>query len=324
MAKSDIKCNTKCITKCNTLGEKLKALLKENNMTQEELAEQLDVSRQAVGKWVNGRGTPEVNKLIQISDMFGVSLDYLLKEDASLNALPEAPAESGYYVSEEMLEGYLEDQRQGRMRIVGAVALIMLASTFDEIGRGGYERVMNAVYWLFTMTGFALLIWHWFQTKKYPEIRREKLLFDDKVYAEFKERRERARKKYAVMAIVGMALIVVGTELADFLANTVRLNRFGVSAAVLEWITDAAGIALSMWAVMSVLAEDRIVRNAEGIPKKGTGRYGWLYWAIPATALAVLIGNVANTWNAIVPLIVLLCALLVVLGKILAERGESK
>ena len=311
-----------------TLGEKLKALLKEKNMTQEELAEQLDVSRQAVGKWVNDRGTPEVNKLIQISDLFGVSLDYLLKENYSPHDAaaisPADPAESGYYVSGEMLEGYLSDRRQGRMRIVGAVALIMLANTFDEIGRGSIDRIMNVVYWLLTMIGFALLIWHWFQTEKYPEIRREKLLFDDRVYGQFKEKREKARKTYALMAIIGMALIVLGTELAGFLINTVGLKIFGVSAGILEWITDAAGIALSMWAVMSVTAENRIVRNTEGIPRRGDRRYGWLNWAIPVTILLFLIGSVANTWNAMVPLLVLLCALLITVCRLLAERRDSK
>ena len=63
-----------------TLSEKLKLLLKENNMSQEDLAEQLYVSRQAVGKWVNDKGTPDVEKIIQISNIFNVSLDYLLKD----------------------------------------------------------------------------------------------------------------------------------------------------------------------------------------------------------------------------------------------------
>lgn len=63
-----------------TLGEKLKLLLRDHRMTQEDLAERLEVSRQAVGKWVNDKGTPEVAKLVQISGLFGVSTDYLLKE----------------------------------------------------------------------------------------------------------------------------------------------------------------------------------------------------------------------------------------------------
>ena len=64
-----------------TFGQKLKALLKEKDMTQENLAELLDVSRQAVGKWANDKGIPEVDKLVQISNIFGVSLDYLLREE---------------------------------------------------------------------------------------------------------------------------------------------------------------------------------------------------------------------------------------------------
>ena len=50
-----------------TLGQKLKTLLKDNGMTQEDLAERLEVSRQAVGKWVNDKGIPEVGKLVQLS-----------------------------------------------------------------------------------------------------------------------------------------------------------------------------------------------------------------------------------------------------------------
>ena len=49
-----------------TLGQKLKALLKDNSMTQEDLAERLEV----VGKWVNDKGIPEVGKLVQISNLF--------------------------------------------------------------------------------------------------------------------------------------------------------------------------------------------------------------------------------------------------------------
>ncbi len=75
--------------------------------------------------------------------------------------------------------GYLSDRRRGRMRVVGAVALIMLANMFEQPGRENIGRMMNAVYWILTTTGFAHLIWHWFQREKYPEIRREQLVFDD-------------------------------------------------------------------------------------------------------------------------------------------------
>lgn len=66
-----------------TFGEKLKQLRKEKNYSQEELAEKLSVSRQAVTKWETDAGTPDIENIKAISALFGVSLDELIlgKED---------------------------------------------------------------------------------------------------------------------------------------------------------------------------------------------------------------------------------------------------
>jgi len=63
-----------------TLGDKLSKLRKENNYTQEQLAEILGVSRQAISKWESDTAYPETNKLIRMSELFNCSLDYLLKD----------------------------------------------------------------------------------------------------------------------------------------------------------------------------------------------------------------------------------------------------
>ena len=60
--------------------EKLQELRKQNGLSQEALAERLDVSRQAVSKWESGQTYPETDKLIAISDIFGVTLDSLIKD----------------------------------------------------------------------------------------------------------------------------------------------------------------------------------------------------------------------------------------------------
>ncbi|MBP3459205.1 MAG: helix-turn-helix domain-containing protein [Lachnospiraceae bacterium] len=62
-------------------AEKILGLRTKSGLSQEALAEKLMVSRQAVSKWESGVTLPETEKLIIISNMFGVSLDYLLKED---------------------------------------------------------------------------------------------------------------------------------------------------------------------------------------------------------------------------------------------------
>lgn len=63
------------------LSEKLYKLRKNSGLSQEQLAEQLNVSRQAISKWESGTAVPEREKLITISNYFGVSVDYLLKDD---------------------------------------------------------------------------------------------------------------------------------------------------------------------------------------------------------------------------------------------------
>lgn len=63
------------------LAEKLFKLRKDRGLSQEKLAEQLNISRQAISKWESGTTVPELEKLIIISNYFGVSVDYLLKEE---------------------------------------------------------------------------------------------------------------------------------------------------------------------------------------------------------------------------------------------------
>lgn len=64
-----------------TLGNKLSKLRKQNNYTQEQLAEILGVSRQAISKWESDGSYPETDKIIQLGKLFDCSLDYLLKDE---------------------------------------------------------------------------------------------------------------------------------------------------------------------------------------------------------------------------------------------------
>ena len=59
-------------------NEKLKLIRKENKLTQEELADKLNVSRQAITKWESAEGMPDIVNLNQISKLFNVSIDELV------------------------------------------------------------------------------------------------------------------------------------------------------------------------------------------------------------------------------------------------------
>ena len=78
-----------------TFGDKLSALRREQNYTQEQLADLLGVSRQSVSKWESGAAYPETEKLIRLSTLFNCSLDYLLRDaPREAAAAPTAPQQA--------------------------------------------------------------------------------------------------------------------------------------------------------------------------------------------------------------------------------------
>ena len=64
-------------------AENLKSIRKEQKLSQEELAEMLGVSRQAISKWEQGEGYPEVEKLLLLSNKLNISLDNLMSTEIS-------------------------------------------------------------------------------------------------------------------------------------------------------------------------------------------------------------------------------------------------
>ena len=66
------------------LNEKISIIRKMNNLTQEEFAEELGVSRQAVSKWENGSSVPDVQMLLRIADYYNLTLDQLVRDEFDL------------------------------------------------------------------------------------------------------------------------------------------------------------------------------------------------------------------------------------------------
>ena len=89
------------------LGEKIYKLRKEKGLSQEALAEFVGTTRQAISKWENNQGYPETEKLLLLSNVFEVSIDFLLKDEKAESSADE----KGYYVSREMAVGYIANEK---------------------------------------------------------------------------------------------------------------------------------------------------------------------------------------------------------------------
>ena len=74
-----------------TMGEKIQDLRRRSGMSQDALAEQLGVSRQAVSKWERDEAVPEADKIVSLAKAFHVSTDYLLMDEPAPQAAPAQP-----------------------------------------------------------------------------------------------------------------------------------------------------------------------------------------------------------------------------------------
>ena len=83
-----------------TMAEKILSLRTERGMSQDDLAERLEVSRQSVSKWETGQSTPDLDKIIKLADLFGVNVDELVR-DGERPQPPEPPEAKVIYVERE-------------------------------------------------------------------------------------------------------------------------------------------------------------------------------------------------------------------------------
>ena len=110
------------------LAEKITALRKKNGWSQEELAMQLNVSRQSVSKWESAASIPDLDRILQLSRLFGVTTDYLLKDDAEELAAPDVYTEEPKRsVSFDEANAFLREARLSAWRIAIGVALCILS-----------------------------------------------------------------------------------------------------------------------------------------------------------------------------------------------------
>ena len=75
------------------LSERIYQFRRNSGLSQEQLAEKIGVSRQAISKWESGISTPELEKLLALSECFGITIDELVKDEAFTQGTNEVPQE---------------------------------------------------------------------------------------------------------------------------------------------------------------------------------------------------------------------------------------
>lgn len=187
-----------------TFGEKIQKLRKEAGLSQEELAYQLGVSRQAISKWERDNGYPETEKIVRMSRIFKVTLDYLLNEEGTQAS--ENTAEQGIYVSREMADGFLLYQKRRFLKIAIAVGIMVGSLALSFI----ISDISILLFMLVLIIGIVLLFSVRLAENPYRRLWKEPLLFDKAVKTELNTAYAEKKKYLQLFNLIGIALTALG------------------------------------------------------------------------------------------------------------------
>ncbi len=306
------------------LADKVMALRKKNGWSQEELAEKLNISRQSVSKWESGASIPDIDKIIALSGLFGVSTDYLLKEELEQEQPSETEdvyeAVKERAVSLEEANGFLSLVKKlaGRtalgagLCILSPIPMIVLsglaeygvdagvrgAGAISEDMAGGFGMVILLVL---VAIGVAILILSDMRTEKYRYLEKEKLALQYGVEGIVRKRKEDFAGRYRFCIVAGVTLCIIGVvPLMTAAAFSAGDLVYIYCAAVLLSIV-AVAVFLFVWAGSIQGSFDKLLQEGdytveEKALQKKTSFFPAVYWCL-VTALFLGMGLYTDNWR---------------------------
>ena len=266
------------------LADKIIDLRKKNGWSQEELAEQLGVSRQSVSKWESGMSVPDLNKIIAMSELFGVSTDYLLK-DALEAPTPsetgakdaEAPART---VTAEEANSYMAAVEKHSARIVLGVALCILSpillivlGAWGELGLWGQTETVSyaiGLTALFVIVGIAVAIFitNGLALDRYAFLDREEFALAYGVAGIIERRQEQYRPRFVTLITTGVLLCIFSA--IPLILTSIFASQEALLIAMLGvlLLICAGGVSCIVRACYINGSFQRLLRTGDFAPKK--------------------------------------------------------
>lgn len=261
--------------------ENLRALREKDGITQEQLAEQMDVSRQTISKWESGASMPEMEKLVQLTELFGCTMDGLLKGNLCLDTEKESQLydRHGNWVAKKAAAA------------TGICIMSFAAQLVGEYINPAFFGESAVLFLVGALIGTLL----WVQVGMNASHFREKHPYIEPFYTE--EEKERFHQKYvgrmiAAIGILICSLIVTSSLYAVWNTNEDRMDAYGgfiflTMAAVGVMIIVHTALLASKYHVEKYNAENAWDVSEEG--KANARRIGKACGGIMAGAVIVCI-----------------------------------
>ncbi len=303
------------------LADKIMKERKKKGWSQEELAEQLDVSRQSVSKWEGGLSVPDLDKIIAMSELFGVSTDYLLKKEQDAEPAPqekgEAPASAEPAPKTESLREVTYHEAMEYMAcvekhswrialgvmlcIISPIAIILLGG-FSDLGiLSEAVGVAIGLLALFTLvaTAVAFFILNGMPLSRYEYLEKDAIRISPELCEDVTARHKAYQFTHTAMLTVGCILCMIGV---------VPLVVLSVLTQSELWTLICLGILLVLVAVGVFLIVRTCFINGSYQKLLQIGDYSFdektansdliqsIYWGV-TTALYLAISFLSGAWH---------------------------
>ena len=208
------------------LADKIIRLRKKNNWSQEELAEKMEVSRQAVSKWEGAQTIPDLEKILKLSTLFGVTTDYLLKDEIEDEEFTDESNISVKRISLAQANEFLEWRRSASVRIavgtflcVIAVIPLLILSAASEVSANNISENAAAevgltplgltALFIIVAIAVALFIFCGFKNAPFDFIDKEPFETEYGVVGMVKEKQKVFRSTYTKCNVIGTCICVL-------------------------------------------------------------------------------------------------------------------
>lgn len=297
------------------LADKIINLRKKNAWSQEELAEKLGVSRQSISKYEGAQSIPDMDKILKLSKIFGVTTDYLIKDEIEdPEFLYEEYEESKTRkVSMEMANEYLNLKEISAKNLALGVSLCIISPIFLVISSEAYEKellsvpenvvdgVSLTVLFLFIIAAVGIFVREGMLLKKYEFIESEAIDTDYGVDGMARDRMEKFHDSFVKKNIIGI-LLIVASVLPIFVGMIFSAEDL-VIAIAMGFLLALVGLGVNfllranipMSALKALLEEEDFTRKNKELKKK-IEPFITAYWIL---IVAIYLGYslVTNKWD---------------------------
>ncbi len=297
------------------LADKIINLRKKNSWSQEELAEKLGVSRQSISKYEGAQSIPDMDKILKLSKIFGVTTDYLIKDEIEdPEFLDEDYEESKMRkVSMEMASDYLALKEISAKNlalgvslcIISPILLVILSQAYESLLLPVSENVVVGlsltVLFLFIIVAVGIFVREGMTLKKYEFIESEAIDTDYGVDGMARDRMEKFHDSFVKNNIIGI-LLIVASVLPLFIGMIFSAEDMvmAISTAFLLALV-ALGVNfllranIPMSALKALLEEEDFTRKNKELKKK-IEPFITAFWIL-MTAIYLGYSLVTNKWD---------------------------